>query len=267
MARADIIETERRAAIPGTVTPAALQYLAALVMVVFASAIAVGVDDRIAIPNVSLVYVVPVVIAGATFGVGPSLCAAVLGALSYNFFLTEPRYTFTVDDPANIWAIVLLFIVGLIVSGVAFVSQRTASEASELRRRAAVLQRFSVDVATAAGNPAAASLAVDALTALFSAPAVVMTAHGGALEIAAQTAGLALGAAERDAAASCLSAGTAQRGGVYPHDGSRMDFWPVQSGGRSVAVIGVALPDERPALPEQTVDVVRALLAPAMARA
>ena len=68
MSRADIIETERRAAIPGTVTPAALQYLAALVMVVFASAIAVGVDDRIAIPNVSLVYVVPVVIAGAAFG-------------------------------------------------------------------------------------------------------------------------------------------------------------------------------------------------------
>ncbi|WP_352509179.1 DUF4118 domain-containing protein [Mesorhizobium sp. M0048] len=51
---------------------------------------------------------------------------AILGALAYNFFLTEPRHTLIVDDPANIWAIGLLFVVGLVVSGVAFTSRRRA---------------------------------------------------------------------------------------------------------------------------------------------
>jgi K+-sensing histidine kinase KdpD len=267
MTHADIAATEHRAPMLGTTTSATLHYLAALVLVVFASAIAVGVDSRIAIPNVSLVYVVPVVIAGTAFGVGPSLFAATLGALSYNYFLTEPRYTLTVDDPANIWAIALLFIVGLIVGGVAFVSRRTANEATELRRKAVALQRFSADVTAADGINAVTALTADALGALFAAPAVVMTVRNGRLEIAARTGEPELSAAEREAAESCLSAQTPLRGGVYPHDGSRFDFWPVRLGDRSVAVIGVALPDERPALPDQPVDVVLSLLAMAMARA
>ena len=58
---------------------------------------------------------VPVVVAGASFGLGPSLFSAVLGALAFDFFLTEPRYSLMIDDPANIWAMCLLFVVGLIV--------------------------------------------------------------------------------------------------------------------------------------------------------
>src|ERR1700755_3352769 len=99
-----------------------------------ATILAVGVDAKVAIPNLSLVFVVPVIIAGVSLGLGSSLCAAVLGALALHFFLTEPRYSLAVDDPANIWAIGLLFIVGVIASGVAFTSHRRASEAAGASR-------------------------------------------------------------------------------------------------------------------------------------
>ncbi len=69
-----------------------------------ATAVAVGVDSKVTIPNLSLIFVVPVIIAGVSLGLGPSLCSAILGAIAFNFFLTEPRYTLVVDDPANIWA-------------------------------------------------------------------------------------------------------------------------------------------------------------------
>src|SRR5512144_334615 len=69
--------------------------------------------------------------------------------LAFNFFLTEPRYTLAGDDPANIWAIGLLFVVGLIVSGVAFTSRRRALEAALLRRQAAVLQGYCRDLVAA----------------------------------------------------------------------------------------------------------------------
>src|ERR1700757_2097488 len=92
--------------------PFAVRYIAALLMTAFAIVIAVGIDLRMTIPNLSLVFVIPVVVAAVTFGLGPSLFSAVLGALAYNFFLTEPRYSLVVDDPANVWAIALLFVCG-----------------------------------------------------------------------------------------------------------------------------------------------------------
>jgi K+-sensing histidine kinase KdpD len=124
----------------GSETPAVVGYLASFAMTAFATSVAVGVDRGVTIPNLSLIFVVPVIIAGVGFGLGPSLSAAVLGALAFNFFLTEPRYSLTVSDPANVWAIGLLFLIGLIVSGIAFTSRRRATDAALLRRQALLLQ-------------------------------------------------------------------------------------------------------------------------------
>jgi K+-sensing histidine kinase KdpD len=87
----------------GSVASEAMRYLASFAMTAVATVAAVGVDSTVTIPNLSLVFVVPVIIAGVSLGLGPSLCSAILGPLAFNFFLTEPRYTLAVDDPANIW--------------------------------------------------------------------------------------------------------------------------------------------------------------------
>jgi K+-sensing histidine kinase KdpD len=158
----------------GPAASQAMRYLASIAMTALATVVAVGVDAKVTIPNLSLVFVVPVIIAGVSLGLGPSLCSAVLGALAFNFFLTEPRYTLAVDDPANIWAIGLLFVVGLIASGVAFTSHRRAAEAALLRRQTSVLQGYSRDLVAADHMQAIVSTTSQALAALFQAPAVVM---------------------------------------------------------------------------------------------
>ena len=111
----------------GSVASDVMRYLASFAMTAVATVVAVGVDSTVTIPNLSLVFVVPVIVAGVSLGLGPSLCSAILGALAFNFFLTEPRYSLAVDDAANIWAIGLLFVIGLIVSGVAFTSRQRAT--------------------------------------------------------------------------------------------------------------------------------------------
>jgi K+-sensing histidine kinase KdpD len=122
--RQDITLTPDADTYLGSVAAEAVRYLASFVMTAVATVVAVVVDNTATIPNLSLVFVVPVIIAGVSLGLGPSLFSAILAALAFNFFLTEPRYSLAVDDPANIWAIGLLFVVGLIVSGVAFTSHR-----------------------------------------------------------------------------------------------------------------------------------------------
>jgi K+-sensing histidine kinase KdpD len=246
----------------GPTVPVVVRYLASFAMTAVATAVAVGVESKLTIPNLSLVFVVPVIIAGVSLGLGPSLCSAILGALAFNFFLTEPRYTLAVDDPANIWAIGLLFVVGLIVSGVAFTSRQRATEVALLRRQATVLQGYSRDVVAADNANAIVSITSQALAALFQVPVVVMLVAGDRVVSLEQVGDVKPQEAELDAARSSLATGTVVRSGVYPNLASRFDFWPVETAEGQNAVIGLAFdPDERPSEPDALVNIVVRVLA------
>ena len=247
----------------GSVASEVVRYLASFAMTAVATVVAVGVDSTVTIPNLSLVFVVPVIIAGVSLGLGPSLCSAILGALAFNFFLTEPRYTLAVDDPANIWAIGLLFVVGLIVSGVAFTSHRRATEAALLRRQASVLQGYSRDLVATDNTKAIVSITSQALAALFQVPVVVMlVSEDMVVSLVERVGDVEPQEAELEAVRSSLATGTVVRAGVYPDLASRFDFWPVNTAEGQNAVIGLAFdPDERPSTPDALVDIVRSILA------
>jgi K+-sensing histidine kinase KdpD len=239
-----------------------VRYLASIAMTAAATVVAIGVDSKVTIPNLSLVFVIPVIIAGVSLGLGPSLCSAILGALAFNFFLTEPRYSLTVDDPANIWAIGLLFVVGLIASGVAFTSHRRATEAALLRKQATVLEGYSRDVVAADNVDAILSITSQAVAMLFGVPAVVILVKQGSVVSIKRVGDLEPQEAELEAARSSLVTETVVRRGVYPNLASRFDFWPVQTAEGQNAVIGIAFdPDERPSAPDTPVKVAASVLA------
>ena len=251
----------------GPVASELARYLASIAMTAVATVMAVGVDSKVTIPNLSLVFVVPVIIAGVSLGLGPSLCSAILGALAFNFFLTEPRYSLAVDDPSNIWAIGLLFVVGLIVSGVAFTSRQRATEAARLRRQATVLQGYSRDVVAADDTSVIVSITSQALEALFQVPVVVMLVTDGRVVAVEKVGDVEPQEAELEAARSSLATGTVVRGGIYPDLASRFDFWPVKTAEGQNAVIGLAFdPDERPSAADAPVDIVASVLALALNR-
>ena len=125
---------------------------------------------------VPAVFVVPVIIAGrqprpgSVTLFGKSTRRSRLQFFHYRASLLTGR----VDDPANIWAIGLLLVVGLIVSGVAFTSCQRAAEAAPLRRQTTVLQGYSHDVVAADNTNAIVSITSRPLAALFQVPVVVM---------------------------------------------------------------------------------------------
>jgi K+-sensing histidine kinase KdpD len=260
--RQDITPAPDAAPLFGPAASELMRYLASVAMTAAATVVAVGVDSKVTIPNLSLVFVVPVIIAAVSLGLGPSLCSAILGALAYNFFLTEPRYSLAVDDPANIWAIGLLLVVGLIVSSVAFTSRQRATEAALLRRQATVLQGYSRDVVGADDTNAIVSITSQALAALFQVPVVVMLVAGERVVSLQQVGDAEPKEADLEAARSSLATATVVRGGVYPNLASRFDFWPVETEEGQKAVIGLAFdPDERPSAPDTLVNIVVRVLA------
>jgi len=76
--------------------------------------------------RMSLVYIYLIVtIASALlFGTGPSLFSSVLSLLTFDFFFTEPRYSFTMYHPHDVINVLVFFLTSIIVGQLANITKR-----------------------------------------------------------------------------------------------------------------------------------------------
>lgn len=224
-------------------TPVTVQYSVPIALTAVATLIAAGFDQGVSIPNLSLIYVLPVVASGIWFGLGSSIFASILGALAYNYFFTTPRFSLTVDDPANVWAIVLLFVTGCVASAVASTGRRHAKRADTL-----IVQQMKIDqLCQILGNERDTRKALDAtadfLESHYKVPVAIVVNGSDAQTVSVLRGAEALTPFEKQAATRPKATG-----GIYPADQSRFDFWSVQAPDNHNSVaIGIAFGDgERP---------------------
>jgi two-component system sensor histidine kinase KdpD len=86
--------------------------------------------------SLSVVYLIPILVVSAYWGIVLSLSTSVLSALSFNFFFLEPTGRFTIADSRN-WAALLAFLgVAVVTSTLAQSIRARAAEADERRREA-----------------------------------------------------------------------------------------------------------------------------------
>ncbi len=130
-------------AAPRTIGP----YFEGVLSTAFATAVGVLINGLISLPNISLVFVVPVLVAAARHGLVPSLWVAGLSVLSFNFFFLPPLYQFTIADPANVLALFFFMVVAVVASAL---GTRTRAQTEAARREArttAELYAFSRKIA------------------------------------------------------------------------------------------------------------------------
>ena len=88
-----------------------------------AVAAALGVGELLTkltpIPNLSMVFLMAVLLTAVSFGIWPAIYASVLSFLAYNFFFIEPIYTFTVAEPYELLALVIFLVVAVVTSALA----------------------------------------------------------------------------------------------------------------------------------------------------
>lgn len=118
-------------------------YIYALIGVASATGVSVLLWPWVGLQNTDLVFLTAIVGIAVRFGLWPSLFASVASALCYNFFFTEPYYTFTVSDPRNVVAILFFTIVAIIVSNVAARARSLALAAMSRARTTESLYVFS----------------------------------------------------------------------------------------------------------------------------
>jgi len=89
-------------------------YRFALLVVAMATLFSAAILPLLPLANLSLVYLTAVLMVAVRTATRPALLAAVLSALAYNFFFTEPRYTFVIQRTDELVTVVFFLIMAVI---------------------------------------------------------------------------------------------------------------------------------------------------------
>ncbi|MDS4012100.1 MAG: sensor histidine kinase KdpD [Defluviicoccus sp.] len=123
-------------AVPSTLTrqgPDVVAHAVALAAVAAALALALLLQPIMGIENVDLIFLIAVISIAGRYGLWPAMAASVTSVLAYNFFFFPPIYTFTINDPKHVVAVVFFMLAALIASNLA---GRTRDQANAIRVRA-----------------------------------------------------------------------------------------------------------------------------------
>lgn len=142
-------DTSRRLEYQGSVNPAG-GYLLALVGSVVAVAVAAAAQRWLGLADLSLVFMLAVLIVASRTHTGPAILTAVLCFLAYNFFFIEPRFTLYIHARQGV-ATVALFLAAALLAG--RLAARLAMQVQALRianRHAVARQELGQRLAVAA---------------------------------------------------------------------------------------------------------------------
>jgi len=125
--------TERQASVGG--------WALAVLGPIAVAALLVPLRDELVSTNLALILVVVVVLAAVAGGRAPGAVAAVTAALSYDFFLTRPYLSLSIDSADDVETTLILLAIGLIVGQLVTVARRSRSAASRGADEVARLHR------------------------------------------------------------------------------------------------------------------------------
>ena len=103
-------------------------------------------DQFLGIGGESALFFIGVLIVALLGGVAPAALSAVLSGLLLNYFLVEPRHTFTIAEPDSAVTIVVLLLVAVAVAVLVDGAVNRAREARQASREAELLALFAGSV-------------------------------------------------------------------------------------------------------------------------
>jgi two-component system sensor histidine kinase KdpD len=195
-------------------------------------------------PNLSMVFLVAVLLVAVSYGIWPAIYASALSFLVYNFFFIQPLYTFTVAEPYELLALVIFLIVAVVTSALAGRVHDQATVSASRMRAMRRLYEFTRRLSGLATFDAVAEGAASEIHASLGCGVVVLLAHDDDLALTAawppeDTLDPASMTAARWAYSHAEPAGA--NTGTLPT--IPWFFIPLRLGNKTLGVIGVAIPE------------------------
>jgi two-component system, OmpR family, sensor histidine kinase KdpD len=137
-----------------TATVAVPGYAAGVSMVAASTLVAWLLFGRSELADVVMVFLLGVVLVSMRYGYGPSLLAAGLSVLSFDFFFIPPYLSFAVSDFRHIGTFAVMLLVAVVISHLTKRIRDQADSARERERRTASLYAVSRELAVASSRRA-----------------------------------------------------------------------------------------------------------------
>jgi two-component system sensor histidine kinase KdpD len=129
---------------------------------------------RTNLSNVSVGYVLCIVLVSLFYGYGPALLAAVLSALLLDLGFTAPYWHLTISNPREATTVVVMFVAGVIIASLTKRVREQAKMAEQREIATALLYAMSRDLVDAVGGDATLQVAVRHLHEAFGAPVALL---------------------------------------------------------------------------------------------
>ncbi len=118
------------------------QYLVVIAVVMATTAGLLLLRETLTVANASLIYLLVVLLIAIRSGMGPSLLAAIICFLSFNFFLIKPYYTFLVSDSRELLDLVVFLLVAFLGGQLASNARQQAANARQRANEKEVLHKL-----------------------------------------------------------------------------------------------------------------------------
>jgi two-component system sensor histidine kinase KdpD len=230
-----------------------LRYIQSILLVGATTVIGAIVRPVVTAPtNLVMIYLASVVIAALYLGRGPSLLAAFLSVLAFDFFFVPPQLTFAVTDTEYLLTFLGLFIVSLVISTLAVRSREQADAAHDRESETAALYAFSRALAAAVSLDEIVSLIITHLSENFSREVVVLLPENSHLDVSGHSPDTQLGDNEMAVAVWAYQRGEPAGRDTDTLPAARVRCLPLKTAHGVIGVLGVMPHDSTKHLtPEQ----------------
>jgi two-component system sensor histidine kinase KdpD len=195
---------------------------------------------------VDLLFLPAVLAAAVLGGRGPALLAALASALAYNFYFTEPRHTFHVENPNDLVTVVVLFGVALVTSQLAASVRRQARVAEAHAARNATVAGLARRLLSCTSEQEVADTSVRELGKIFECNIVLIDGTPEPRPLASAPVSTRLTPSDLAVAATVLDSGKRAGRGIGRGSPIEWQFHPVRSSKAAIAVMGLARDDGAP---------------------
>ncbi len=225
------------------VAPRLPGYAVALLFVAMAGLTAKLLQVLLALPDPAIVFLTGVLFTAVAAGLGPSIIAACVSVLVYDFVFVDPIYTFTVTQPQDVLSLFVFLVVAVLTSNLTARIRNQAATARRREERTAALYEFSRQLAGAVGIDDLLPIVVQQLAGQFHGAVAVLLPDGGRLTTrAVNPPGTELTAAERAAATWVWQHNQPAGRGTDTLAGSEWFYAPLGTARGAVGVLALRLP-------------------------
>lgn len=227
-------------------------YAEMLAMVAASTLVGMLIAPRWGNSAVDLLYLPAVLAAAGFYGLVPGVLAAILSALAFNYFFTEPFRTFHINSPEDIATVVFLFLVALVTSQLAARMRAEALAAESSAARNATIAGLARRLLSCSGDEQIATVATRELGRLFNCNSLFLKGTGEPGVLAAYPPHPSLNPSDLATAAWTIESGEPAGRGISAVSSTEWVFYPVRSDSTVLGAIGLARDDgTRPVAPGQ----------------